>query len=139
MSKGLEALDHIRQYSTKFSTLGYLNINTDCDEIEQALTELKQIKEAKPSEALESLQKVSETYYTEELSYEDNEVVCKNLDIVEQALLKAQKQEKVLEILKKGYFSTTYNPIANYRHITFDVYDEEDYKKINELLKRCEK
>ena len=52
-------------------------------------------------EALKCLQTARETYYTEELSYEDDEIVYKNLNIVEQALLKAQEQEKVLEIIKK--------------------------------------
>lgn len=68
------------------------------------------------------------------LLHNDKQVV-KTIDIIEKYLIKAQEQEKVLEILKKGYFSTAYNPEGDYHHITFDVYGEEDYKKINEMLK----
>lgn len=43
-------------------------------------------------------------------------------------------QDKVLEILKKGWFSTAYNPKIDCHHITFDIYDEEEFKQVDEWL-----
>jgi len=60
--------------------------------LKQALTELQAIKEAKPSEALEKLESIRE--YSHSLTMVNYLVMNSDLDIVKQALLKAQEQEK---------------------------------------------
>jgi len=45
-----------------------------------------------------------------------------------------EEELEVLAILKKGWFSTAYNPKINCHHITFDIYDEEDFKKVDKWL-----
>ena len=61
----------------------------------QALTELKAIKEAKSSEAMESLERIDKEYAT--IEHEDFKI-CFNT--IKQALLKAQEQEKENKVLK---------------------------------------
>lgn len=63
----------------------------------QALTELKAIKEAKPSEAIECVEDLIFNFSVDE--YVDR--YDKNLATIKQALLKAQELEKVLEIIKE--------------------------------------
>ncbi len=45
-----------------------------------------------------------------------------------------EEQLEVLDILKTGWFSTAYNPKLDYHHITFDIRNEEDFKKVDRWL-----
>lgn len=80
------------------------------NKLKQALTELKQIKEAKPSEAMKLIDSIRE--YSHSLTMVNYLVMNSDLDIVEQALLKAQEQEKVLEVVIKKNVDT--KAIKNY-------------------------
>jgi len=80
-------------------------LKEEIDIVNNALLELKAIKEAKPSEALKWLEK------SKNIIIEDNgdfiTFDClKVYSVCEQALIKAQEQEKVLEILKKKEIDT---------------------------------
>jgi hypothetical protein len=70
----------------------------ELDSIKQALNELKQIKETEPNEALECLEvlfsNVLSTTYTRESSLKD-------FNIVKQALLKAQENERVIHAIEQ--------------------------------------
>lgn len=79
-------------------------------EIKQALTELKAIKEAKPSEAMECLERIENNILyllsdcdvdvetdTNFLSLKEH----KSCEKIRNYILKAQEQEKVLEIIKE--------------------------------------
>ena len=72
-----------------------------CDVIEKALLELKAIKEAKPSKALECLHKVASK--VELADCDDYWEVRNAYAKVEQALLKAEKLEKAWEIVVKKH------------------------------------
>ena len=127
-------------------------INEALDTIKQALTELKQIKEAKPSEALkyvngkiadleDDLQhytmvekdKCKEFYIREDLKQFTN---------IQQALLKVQEQEKVLKIIKEkevnfevfGAFET-YKDYEIYYDKKFHLIENKLTKEEFELLK----
>lgn len=63
--------------------------------VEQALLELKSIKEATPSEALECLEEMWE------LSCDSRKPEYTLYETIKQALLKAQEQEKENELLKE--------------------------------------
>lgn len=62
--------------------------------LKNALTELKAIKEAKPSEALELVYLIKD-YFSNMIPYSDW------INNIEKYILKAQEQEKVLEIIKE--------------------------------------
>lgn len=102
MSKGLEALEEIRDF--RYGKDKLLVCQTAMyDDIKQALQRLETIENAKPSEALEDTLK----YIAIDLEYDDNPFLRDmyyGLLQVKQALLKAQEQEKELkafEIIKK--------------------------------------
>ncbi len=71
--------------------------------LHQALTELKTIKEANPSEAMDKLEGLGFGLWNEDKSITSiNGHYFKNAyDIIKQALLNAQEQDKVLEIIKE--------------------------------------
>ena len=115
--------------------------------LEQALTELKQIKEAKPSEALkyvdgkiadleDDLQhytmvdkdKCRELYIREDLKQFTN---------IQQALQKAQEQEKVLELLKP-LCEVVETPVKKFRYLKINGVVVYTFKTEEEfdLLKR---
>jgi len=99
MEKEFEALEFIKE---KFAYLEYNceNFNVprkELNTLHNALTELKSIKEAEPSEAMECLETESSKHC----------FWLKNYNTIKQALLKAQEMEKenaelkeVLEIIK---------------------------------------
>lgn len=107
MEKEFEALESLNYIKEKFAMLEYQNENyivpkKDLDTIEQAILELKSIKESKPSEAmkcLESLRKSANTFCQH--IPEQCELNKKYADTIKQALLKVQEQEKENEILKE--------------------------------------
>ena len=96
-----------------------ISLTEDFDLVEQALLELKSIKDANPSEALKCLEKLkgmeissmpfSDEYGTQEVDLNDIRKVGSQLNTdfreytttIKQALLKAQEQEKENEILKE--------------------------------------
>ncbi len=102
-SEVLELVDKMANYILLDEEYGFIDdeekqaIIKDRDTIKQALTELKDIKEAEPSEAMECLRNLR--YHA--LNAWVAESVQKDYNIVEQALLKAQEQEKVLEIIRQ--------------------------------------
>lgn len=107
--------------------------------LENYLTKLEQIDNANPSEALDCIEKVN-GYINNVYDYEEViEAVQKDINTVKQSLLKAQEQEKVLEILKpylrlSGKYLQARMPLVdndswiNIKEIT----DEEEF----DLLKR---
>ena len=79
-------------------------------EIKQALQRLEAIDNANPSEALKCLEEIDDMFYlnkyrtTENGNHEEYEFYphnTKEYDIIEQALLKAQEQEKKLDRVEK--------------------------------------
>lgn len=102
MSKDLEELKCI--VAIHFGALGFLNpieneqILKDRDKVLNALTELQSIKEANPSEALKCLDKLAKQI---ELDEDTDFWEIRNAHkTVEQALIKAEKEHKALEIIK---------------------------------------
>lgn len=69
------------------------DLSNDTNLIRQALTELDQIKNATPSEALECLEEMYE------ISCDGRKPEYTLYECIEQFILKAQEQEKVLEII----------------------------------------
>ena len=118
---------------------GYIEI------LKQALTEIKAIDNAKLNEALECLKHIIKGFNeTTTGMYGLGEVVVgneleqyysKELDTIKQALLKAQEQEKVLEIIKEKVI-----PLVSIEED--GVWDNELYRSIKitkeeyDLLKR---
>ena len=132
--------------------------------LKQALTELQAIKEAKPSEALENIIQAFEhtlevsnkarlIFNEKPVSVDWNEL--SEIKILKQALLKAQEQEKVLEVVfgkrvdlpylrccfEDNQTVERYNEYINEKTITFDHEKEltqEEFdliKKYAEVLK----
>ena len=89
MNKDLEALNRVRNKFIDF----FHEDTPDFDTLEQALTELKAIKEANPSEALELVYCLKD-YLMNMMPYYDW------LNDIEKYILNAQEQEKALEIIK---------------------------------------
>lgn len=110
MSKELEALKKIEfaEDDKERSDLFF----TYAPEIEEALHRLESINNANSSEALECLENIRKDIYDYYNEYLDD------ISIIKQALLKAQEQEKVLEILfeKKVniYFISTISTYDEY-------------------------
>ena len=109
MSKELDELEKIKnRYDNLEIRLTYWYIkrtnppSLDFNIIKQALQRLESIDNANPSEALECL--------------EENELVLlrKDYNLLHQALIKAQEQEKVLEIIKEKNVD-----IIRIRHLIF--------------------
>ncbi len=105
MSKELEAFDRImKTYGNTNSLEGTYN---DFLTIKQALQRLEQIENAKPSEVLDIINKIIDAIdYHKKQTNEENSVACiseETLVRFQQALTKAQEQEKVLEIIKERH------------------------------------
>ena len=88
-----EALKRLRQETCPATYMPDFNKEECLEVIEKALLELKAIKEAKPSEAVECFENMQER-------------IASNISTIEyttikQALLKAEKLEKAWEIVKK--------------------------------------
>lgn len=72
----------------------------DCVEtIEKELKRLKEIDNAKPSEALEDLNEIIE-YITEDKKVKYKATILFDCEIIKDALLKAQKQERIISGLE---------------------------------------
>ncbi len=86
----LEALENLKQQAIAFEhdKFAIKVANGNYTTLKQALQRLESIDNAKPSEALKWLEKYKLT-------------ILFNTTIVENALLKAQEQERVLEIIKE--------------------------------------
>ena len=98
MSKELECLENLfsNVVSTTYNRESSLK---DFNTIKQALLELQSIKEANPSEALECLDKLAKQI---ELDEDTDYWEIRNANnTVEQALLNAEKEHKVFEIIKE--------------------------------------
>ena len=100
MTKEFEALKRLRQETCPATYMPDFNKEECLEVIEKALLELKAIKEAKPSEALEKL-----NYICEDVSfaYDDDYVSYDYTDDVEyikQYILKVQKLEKAIKCIE---------------------------------------
>jgi len=112
--------------------------------LDKVLTELQAIKEANPSEAMKCLEKVKnyevESHIKEGWNIILYEEMQEELDTIKQALLNAQEQEKVLEIIKNKrvdvYCLLQCSNVDEYNDECFvkeDLLTEEEF----DLLKRC--
>lgn len=105
MSKALEALEELRKQcnDTFFDENGKQWWITDkskdykCNIIEKELQRLESIDNSNPSEALECLFRIGYNHRENYINGRHKE----DYNIVEQTLLKAQEQEKVLVIIKE--------------------------------------
>lgn len=129
MKKEFESLKNI--VIIHFGAIGFLNpseneqILKDRDKVLDALDELKAIKEAKPSEALECLEKLP---YTSQGYGNWKEYY----NTIKQALLKTQEQEKKIEKLKEWFMEL--NKKLKNRYLTYPA-QIELAKKVLEFLK----
>lgn len=98
-----EALKRIKQETCPATYMPDFNKEECCDVIEKALLELKAIKESKPSKALEELENVIEEITISNADLRNTLKVSVLIATIKQALLKAEKLEKVLEIIKEKY------------------------------------
>ena len=125
MAKELEALKQVKNF------LGYNYCSVDLPNelklIEQALQRLEAIDNANPSEALECLENLCDEF----------PILKKDYKIINKTLIKAQEQEKVLEIIKKKGIDIGWlrqcNMIEEYNyHCEAKQLTQEEFK----LLKR---
>lgn len=111
MSKELEEIKSL--VFTHFGALGFYNpsmndeIIRDRDKVLKYLDSLEAIDNANPSEALESWNKIGDIlnkYCNDKgLKFSDSYNIGQELQIIKQALVKSQEQEKVLKIIfEKG-------------------------------------
>lgn len=135
MEKELEELKSI--VLATFGALGFFNpskneeILKDRDKVLNALTELQSIKEAKHSEALACLENLVDYY---DVNYDIDD---ERYQTIKQALLKAQENEKVLEILKP-LCEVVETPIRKNRYLKINgvvVYTFKNEEEFN-LVKR---
>ena len=125
-----EALKRIRQETCPATYMQDFDKEECCNIIEKALLELKAIKEAKPSEALEKLKRIRHI----EIGFDTkgNPVTIEHTNtypIIYQALLKSQEQEKVLEIIKNKCLFT--NNLRYATFINYEYYKEECSNEFN--------
>lgn len=134
----LEAWNFIKEqmpYFTHSHLVSEMNENSDI--VEQALLKLKTIENAEPSEALEDLENLRCNLYNK--PYLERNALS-DFNTIKQALLKAQEQEKVLEIINNIIkFGDDLSVILNFD--TYEKYSEWswDYELTQEefeLLKR---
>lgn len=111
MSKELETLKKVKYNSSPEIVKAF-------DIIEKALQRLEAIENAKPSEAIEWLETKC---YVESPQDEKFEECCST---IKQALIKAQEQEKVLEIIKE-------------KKVDVFRFKELDFNIFNQLQKSC--
>ena len=139
MDKSLEALKRMKENSYYVDDK---NLKEDFSILEQALLELKQIKEAEPSEAMESLERIDKEYAT--IENEDFKI-CFNT--IKQTLLKAQEQEKILSIILKkridleSFYSTFIKDNLSYKYYEkyygtygLEKLTKEEYDILKEVL-----
>ena len=106
------------------------------------LKELQAIKEAKPSEALESLEKVKGYRTGGIISFEVFLEETEEYNTLKQALLKAQEQEKVLNIITKKNIDIfelkISKKVEEYNAVVkrpFDTLTQEEFKLLKEYFK----
>ena len=104
--------------------------------------ELQQIKQAEPSEALKCLDKLAKQI---ELDNPFNDKWLEDIDIIKRALLKAQEQEKVLEIIKDKWVnvavlihSKTVDEYNNNAHTPYNL-TKEEFDTLKRWLEKCQK
>lgn len=97
MNKELDAFNRIEQEVNGCICIYHIEEN-DINIVKQALQRLEAIDNANPSEALKEIG-ILRGFNKVELK--DDKNVNKSLDIIKQALVKAQEQEKENEILKE--------------------------------------
>lgn len=143
--------DYLKELSEAWTTICHYNdeiihdmgseyvenpLKEEIDIVNNALLELKMIKEAKPSEALKCLDKMANQVFQVDDEFE------LYYDKVKQYILKAQEQEKVLEIImEKGVDIATFNDyqtVIEYNwSIRFERYKRKELTQQEfELLKR---
>ena len=150
MTKEFEALAFIKE---KFAYLEYncenYNIpKEELDILQNALNELKAIKEAKPSEAFKELNEIIE-YITEDKKVKYKSTILFDCEIIKQSLLKAQKLEKAWEIVRKKrvdfYILSIRNTVEDYNGLYYDIHNsydvvsylltQEEFDLLKEMLK----
>lgn len=101
MSKELEALHRIANAKNHFKYDTLELVDKDFQIVQQGLLRLEAIDNDDLNEALESLDKVN-NYLNDVYDYKEiKEEVRKDINYIKQKLIKAKKQEKVLEIIFK--------------------------------------
>lgn len=140
MEKEFEALKFIfgEALFSEYKNETHTRVRECNDVVFKALTELKQINEAKPSEALECLEKLknyaksdldSIPQYFYDLCVKKNKEIDNIVENIKQALLKAQEQEKVLEIIKEKNVDIKYlrdcETVGEYNKYCDDLTDEK--------------
>ena len=99
MSKELEALADIILYLNASEPKGLYCENIET--IQQSLLELQSIKEANPSEALNSLESyINNIIFAKDLIDQKRQLLT-NIETIKQALLNAEKEHKASEIIKE--------------------------------------
>ena len=114
MSKALEAFGRITLHTEYDNDSHYdgLHFEDDCKLVDKALEFLEAIENANHSEALKCL----ECLYCEPEDYRGNDR-AKDYEYVKQALLKAEKEHKALEIIKEKNVS-----VCGFRNRVFDYH-----------------
>lgn len=121
MTKELEALEHIY-----YGSQGY----GETDKYYNYLKEyLEAIDNAKPSEALKGLKHIKNYYVPEPCSTTTYDY----LEIIEQALIKSQEQEKVLEIIKEKCLRDDNLYYVRFC-INYDEYKEKNSKRYDTVV-----
>ena len=121
MSKELEALGKNIRYKKEHignDTYRLYIKKNDIELLEQALQRLEAIDNAEPSEALKCLERITAYFLnkTKEMDFQD-------LRDIEQSLLKAQENEKVLEIIKEK---------------NVDIYELQECENVEQYNKKCD-
>ena len=110
MSKGLEALHRIANANNHFKYDTLELMDKDFQIVQQELKRLEAIDNSNPNEALRCLDSLDDMFYlvkrrtTENGNHEEYEFYpceTKEYDIIEQALIKSQEQEKIFKIIKE--------------------------------------
>jgi len=96
-----QAINHLEEELKNKQDWSCVACKEEHEQLLSWLKELQAIKEAKPSEALESLEKVKGYRTGGIISFEVFLEETEEYNTLKQALLKAQEQEKILDILKR--------------------------------------
>lgn len=75
-----------------------------CEKVEQSLHRLESIDNSNPSEALKDLERIGSDYFLGSKDCLVKKIYEKEYNNIKQALLKAQEQEKILNIIKENPF-----------------------------------
>ena len=136
MNKELEALERIIEGTVYDNIYTKQDLEQDTDIVRQALQRLESIDNAKFSKSLEDLKKVRDfSYRLPMVQYLEMNYA---LDTIQDALVKAQEQEKVLEIIKEKNVDV----FKLYNCKTVKEYNQAQYRDCKlteeefELLKR---